>query len=118
MPTDLKARLPAGVLRNCMTLKKPVETRSPSGTVRITYSVVDEEVWTEVVTLEGRDLYYAQQYAPTATARLRLRYRDDIAENWHLCSDDNKTVYRVVGHPLDVNDRHTILIIHGEMLKA
>lgn len=99
-----------------MMLQKPVEVRSPSGTVTKTWEDV-EEIWCEVVPLEGRELYYAQQISSEAEARIRTRYRDDMTTEWHLVSDNGLDTYSIVKHPLDVNDRHTISIVYGKMLQ-
>jgi SPP1 family predicted phage head-tail adaptor len=109
MPTDLKARLKVGSLREKCSLYKPVEVRQQTGTVKQTYSLVDDEVWAEIIHLFGAALYFAAQMQPLQNSTVTIRYRGDIRSGWLLIDEMGVYSFTVQGIPTDLNNRHTLL---------
>jgi SPP1 family predicted phage head-tail adaptor len=99
-----------------LLLQKPVEVRTPSGATKTTYEDVDE-VWSAVTPLSGQTLYYAQQFAPKATAHIVLRYRSDIEEAWRLVTVEG-IPYIVRAEPVDVEHKQALLLLYCEALQV
>src|SRR6266581_2339957 len=109
MPTDLKARIKAGALREKMSLYKPNDARTATGTTNQTYDLVDDEVWAEVIHLFGAALFFAAQMQSLQNSTITIRYRDDIMEGWVLIDEKGTYTFTVQGVPNDINNRHTLL---------
>ena len=79
---------------------------------------VDDSVWADITPLEGAAFFYAQQFAPKADARIKIRYRSDIRAGWQLVTEDGNIQYVVQGVPKDVNHRHSILVLYAQALQV
>lgn len=68
-------------------------------------------VWAEVEQLRGRTLFAAQEANAETTARIRMRYRADIAAatGKTLRLRHGGMTYQLEGRPIDLGGRHTEL---------
>ncbi|MCP1314387.1 MULTISPECIES: phage head closure protein [unclassified Halomonas] len=68
-------------------------------------------LWAEVEQLRGRTLFEAQKANAETTARIRLRYRADIAAatGKTLRLRHGEITYRLEGRPIDVGGKRTEL---------
>jgi SPP1 family predicted phage head-tail adaptor len=77
----------AGKLRHRITLQKPVKTQSPAtGAVINTWADV-ATLWADVTDVSVREFVAAQAGQSEVTARITIRYRDDV-------TNKNRIVYR------------------------
>jgi SPP1 family predicted phage head-tail adaptor len=67
----------AGQLRHRLNLQAATETRDSFGGVVLTWSTI-ATVWGSIEPLSGRELFAAQQVNALISARIRIRYRDDV----------------------------------------
>ncbi|WP_411572219.1 phage head closure protein [Vreelandella titanicae] len=69
------------------------------------------KVWAEVEQLRGRTLFAAQEANAETTARIRMRYRADIAAatGKTLRLRHGGMTYQVEGRPIDLGGRRTEL---------
>ncbi|WP_252109056.1 MULTISPECIES: phage head closure protein [unclassified Halomonas] len=69
------------------------------------------KVWAEVEQLRGRTLFAAQEANAETTARIRMRWRADIAAatGKTLRVRYGQVVYRVEGRPIDLGGQRTEL---------
>lgn len=69
--------------------------------------VAGATVWANVAPLQGRLLLSAQEAQSSTTARIRLRWRSDVAEatGKTLRFRLGDRVYRIDGRPIDVDGR-------------
>lgn len=101
----------AGKLRHRVTLEHyQKQPRTESG-AEPTEWVAGATVWAEVEQLRGRTLFAAQEAHSETTARIRLRWRADVAEaNGKVLRIRHRgRVYRVDGHPIDMGGRRQML---------
>jgi SPP1 family predicted phage head-tail adaptor len=115
---ELTVNLPAATLREKMTLQQPVETRTPSGGTKIVWQDVADDVWAGMVPLKSVELFYAAQFAPLANVYITIRYRDDIRDGWRLVDEEGTHQYVIQGVPRNIRNRHTILVLLGQMLQV
>lgn len=74
----IAAGMNSGMLRHRLTLQKRVETQDPvTGELTHTWTTV-AEIWGKVEALSGREFISAQALQSKVTAKIRIRYRDDI----------------------------------------
>ncbi|WP_083023605.1 phage head closure protein [Vreelandella lionensis] len=68
---------------------------------------VGGKVWAEVEQLRGRTLFAAQEANAETTARIRMRYRADIAaaSGKTLRLRHGETTYQLEGRPIDLGGR-------------
>ncbi len=69
------------------------------------------KVWAEVEQLRGRTLFAAQEANAETTARIRIRYRPDIAAatGKTLRLRHGEVTYQLEGRPIDLGGRRTEL---------
>ncbi|GAA0693966.1 phage head closure protein [Vreelandella titanicae] len=69
------------------------------------------KVWAEVEQLRGRTLFAAQEANAETTARIRMRYRADIAAatGKTLRLRHGEMTYQLEGRPIDLGGRRTEL---------
>ncbi len=115
-PATLIPRVAAATLNDKLLLQRPVQTRTATGAVLTTYEDVDD-VWSAVTPLSGVALYYAQQFAPKATAHIIIRFRTDIEETWRLVTEEGLQ-YVVHAEPVDVDHKQALLLLYCEALQA
>lgn len=108
----------ASDLRERMTLQKPVEVRTSTGGVRITWEDVDDEVWAAVTPLRGIQLFYAQQLQSPADTRITIRWRKNLHTGWRLVSYDDSQPYVIQNFPRDIGYKHKLYMLDCQMLQA
>jgi SPP1 family predicted phage head-tail adaptor len=118
MPQDLVARTPVANLRHKCKLYQQGQVRTPSGGMQEQYTFVADDVWAEILPLRGAGVFYAQSFAPNASVQIKIRYRDDIKANWVLQAIETGEAYRVIVAPIDINYRHTLLLLYGQYDKS
>lgn len=97
----------AGRLRHRVTLEWWRKgTRTASGETPTEW-VVDGEAWAYVEQLRGQTLFAAQAANSKTTARIRMRYREDVAAatGKTLRVRRGSLVYRLEGRPVDLGGR-------------
>lgn len=94
----------AGKLRHRVTLEHyQAGGRTDSGATPADW-VPGRTIWAEVEQLRGQTLFAAQQANAKTTARIRLRWRREVAEatGKTLRFRHGDVVYRVEGRPIDL----------------
>lgn len=76
--------IPAGQLRHRVTLQSKSVTRDAMGGEIVVWTDVATFVPAKVEALSGRALMAAQQAQSEVTARILLRYRPDIRNDWRI----------------------------------
>ncbi|RUR34480.1 phage head closure protein [Vreelandella nanhaiensis] len=102
----------AGKLRHRVTLEWLKEgNRSDSGAAVDEWVPEPRKRWAEVEQLRGRTLFAAQEANAETTARIRMRYRPDIAAatGKTLRVRFGQVVYRLEGRAIDVGGKRTEL---------
>ena len=97
----------AGKLRHRVTLEHYQKgPRTESGAEPMEW-VAGATVWAEVEQLRGRTLFAAQEAHSETTARIRLRWRAEVAEatGKALRLRHGDQVYRIEGRPVDIGGR-------------
>ncbi|UBR49815.1 phage head closure protein [Halomonas sp. FeN2] len=97
----------AGRLRHRVTLEWWAEgERTASGATPTAWQV-GQEVWADVEQLRGRTLFAAQEANAETTARIRIRYRADIAAatGKTLRLRHGGVTYQLEGRPIDLGGR-------------
>jgi SPP1 family predicted phage head-tail adaptor len=103
-------------LRFPMALQKSAQVRTPSGNYTTTWTNVDDEVWVELIPLQGAQLYYAQSFAPRSNAMIRIRYRDDVKAGMRLY--DPPDAYTIISPPIDIEGAGTVLLLYCQQLRT
>ena len=79
----------AGKLRNRVTIQSPSYTQNPAtGAMTPTWNDV-VTLWAQVEALSGRDYIAAQAHQSAISARVTIRFRNDITRNMRLLFDGN-----------------------------
>ncbi|MFI0472243.1 phage head closure protein [Halomonas sp. HMF6819] len=102
----------AGKLRHRVTLEWLTSGgRSDSGATAEEWAPEERKRWAEVEQLRGRTLFAAQEANAETTARIRMRWRADIAAatGKTLRIRFGQVVYRLEGRPIDLGGKHTEL---------
>jgi SPP1 family predicted phage head-tail adaptor len=71
----------AGDLNRRIEVREPVETRSASGEVVVTYPNEGRRVWAQVLPLAGDKFFAADQVQSVVKYRIRVRYRHGYRSN-------------------------------------
>jgi len=98
----------AGRLRNPITLEWWAKgARTASGATPEGWQPESQRTWAEVEQLRGQTLFAAQAANSKTTARIRLRYRADVAQanGTTLRIRYGDTIYRLEGRPIDLQGR-------------
>lgn len=92
----------AGLLRRRITLESPVQTRDETGGMVNGWAVFAENVPAAIESLNGRELYLAQQYASDVTVKITIRYRPGVTQTMRAlhsldfgCSPQTVEVYNI-----------------------
>lgn len=97
----------AGNLRHRVTLEHYQKgPRTDSGAEPMEW-VAGRSVWASVEPLRGRLAFAAQEAHSETTARIRMRYRTEVADatGKTLRIRHGERVYRIDGRPIDVDGR-------------
>lgn len=76
--------------------------RTPSGASAATWSDL-ATVWMSIEPLRGRELFAAQEHFAEVTARIRIRYRDDVTAEMRV---SHEGVIYAIGAVIDPELRH------------
>lgn len=68
----------AGPLRHIVTLQRPVNTQTASGSVRDDFEDWLVDIAASVEEVSGRESWVAEQVAAEVDARIRIRYREGV----------------------------------------
>lgn len=103
----------AGKMRDRVTLEWLTNTgRSDSGEPTSSW-VPGDTVWGNIEQLRGKLWFAADQANSQTTARIRMRYRDDVANatGKTLRISDGDRLYRVEGRPIAIGGKKAELEI-------
>jgi len=75
----------SGNLRHRITLQRPVKSQSTSGAESISWATV-AQVWAQVLTLRGKEYLTHQELHSKVDAKIIIRYRSDITNQWRITS--------------------------------
>ena len=73
----------AGRLSHRITFYARSVTRDAMGGETVTWVEQDQD-WADVLPLQGREYFAAQQVEAELTIRFRVRYRSDVTEAWRI----------------------------------
>lgn len=97
----------AGQLRHRVTLEHYQKGGRTDSGAEPTEWVAGDTVWAEVEQLRGQTLFAAQEANAETTARIRLRWRSDVAaatgKTLRLRHGD--MIYRIEGRPIDLGGK-------------
>lgn len=103
--------LPAGAMREQITLQAYTATRDAYGGEVITWAD-QATVWGAVDAITGRESYAAQQLDSVVTLRVRLRMRSDVTTKWRaLWRSQVLSIMAVLPSP--TRDMITLLCAEG-----
>lgn len=92
-----------GQLRHRIELQRKVTTRdAATGELLESWATVDE-VWSRITPLSARDFVAAQAVQSQITARIVLRWRNDLTIPLRVLELDTGRIYAVEGEPLPDN---------------
>jgi len=77
----------AGKLDRRVILQQPVETQNSVGEIVIAFQTF-ATVWAEVLPLNGREYFAAQQFVPEAQLKIFIRWITGVNEKFKVVHDD------------------------------
>lgn len=95
--------LAAGKLNKRVTIEQPVETRGADYGEPISTWETLATVWAAIEPLAGREYFANQQVQGSATARVRIRARDDVTEKMRIRYKDR--ILQIVEPPMNLMER-------------
>jgi len=109
--------VPAGELRQRVTVQMKAETSDGHDGVTEAWSLVRARIAAKVKPLQGRELERAKQIDPRVSHEVTLRYwrnyRDDLdgGRGRLLYHDRSDRTFEIVSPPVDVDERHEQVVV-------
>lgn len=92
-----------GQLRHRVAIERNISTRSgTTGELTESWEPVDE-VWAQISPLSARDFIAAQAVQSQMTARILLRWRNDLTATMRIRDVESGVIYSIQGEPLPDN---------------
>lgn len=105
-----------GELRYCYQLQEPQQVKTASGSYTTAWNTIVDQIWCGKIPMHGSQMYYANSFAPKATAFLRTRYREDIEAGMRFV--DRTATYLVVHPPIDIQGNNAVLLLYVMQLRV
>ena len=101
----------AGALRTRVTIQHPFQTTDAYGYPINTWATL-ATVQAEIKQVTGRESWASDRTANISSMAVKIRHRADIQPNYRVLFDDREL--RIVGHPIDPDNRKRVLILTCE----